>query len=91
MPQYKIEKAYFALWGREPSFTRAECEALCAPLVSILSNETELPSRLAGDVLYVGEKSYRIVPAIILGGANTISDFEIARSLPTVVERLINP
>ncbi len=73
-----------------PSFTRAECEALCAPLVSILSNETELSSRLAGDVLYVGEKSYRIVPAIILGGANTISDFEIARSLPSVVERLIN-
>ena len=73
-----------------PSFTRAECEALCAPLVSILSNETELSSRLAGDVLYIAEKSYRIVPAIILGGANTISDFEIARSLPSVVERLIN-
>ena len=91
MPQYKIEKAYFALWGREPSFTRTEFGALCAPLVSILSNETELSSRLAGDVLYVGEKSYRIVPAIILGGANTISDFEIACSLPTVVERLINP
>ena len=73
-----------------PSFAREECEALCAPLISILSNETVLAPRLAGDVLYVGEKSYRIVPAITLGGPNTISDFEISRSLPTVVERLIN-
>lgn len=72
-----------------PSFTKDECEILCAPLISILSNETELTSRLTGDVLSVGEKRYRMIPSILLGNSNTISDFEIEHSLPSVVERLI--
>ena len=84
----------FLNWATEgvlpPSFTKEQCEAICAPLRSVLDNETSLSSRLSGDVLSVGEKRYRIIPAILLGNQNTISDFEITHSLPSVINRLIN-
>lgn len=70
-------------------FTEQETNNLCVPLVNIIKNEEKIDCTISNNIITIGGNSYVVTPAFKKCFNNSITDFEIAQSLPVLLERIV--
>ena len=69
-------------------FDEAKTKMICIPLINIIQNESgEIPS-VSSNTISIHGRRYFIIPAFKKCLLDSISDFEIEQSLPTLIERI---